>query len=164
MSGRESPAETLSSAAKLMREMARAATPGPWERPLDTRNKDIVGAALPGDEKPRSWEDGIIPGYVTGGYLGRHAGQRERVSVVHCSTWSDGSHARERNGRDLEYIAAMSPPVALAVADWLDDEAGKAAQMDGYEDSAAYPLMLAGYRLPLAVARAFLGEDREAGL
>jgi hypothetical protein len=41
------PAETLRSAAKLMREKAAAATPGPWERPLDVRNKAIVMAALP---------------------------------------------------------------------------------------------------------------------
>jgi hypothetical protein len=46
-----------------------------------------------------------------------------------------------------------------AVADWLEAEAEKAAQMDGYEDSAVYPLMLSGCRLPLAVARAFLGEQ-----
>lgn len=58
----------------------------------------------------------------------------------------------------VKHIAAWHPGVALAVADWLDDEARKAAQTDGYEHSSAYPLMLSGYRLPLAVARAFLGE------
>ena len=46
----------------------------------------------------------------------------------------------------------------LAVADWLETEAENAAGMDGYEDSDAYPLMLAGFRHPLSVARAYLGE------
>lgn len=57
-----------------------------------------------------------------------------------------------------QHIAGMHPLVALAVAQWLDAKAEGAAQTDGFEDSAAYPLMLAGYALPLAVARAYLGE------
>lgn len=56
------------------------------------------------------------------------------------------------------YVAAAGPGFLLTVADWLEAEAGRAAEIDGYEDSNAYPLMLAGFRHPLAVARAYLGE------
>jgi hypothetical protein len=52
----------------------------------------------------------------------------------------------------------MSPLVGLALAGWLEAEAERAAGIEDYEDSAAYPLMLDGYRHPLAVARAFLGD------
>ena len=46
-----------------------------------------------------------------------------------------------------------------AVATWLAGEGERAVQIDSYTDSAAYPLMLDGYRHPLAVARAFLCEQ-----
>lgn len=141
----ETSAGTLRRAARLIRKLASEATPGPWERPLDVRNKDIVGAALPDDEEPRSWADGIIPDYMTRGYLGRYRGQRERVSVVHCATDSLGTHLRKRNGRDLEYVAAMHPGVGLAVAAWLDSAARDAEQI-GPDPFA------------VAVAVAFLGE------
>jgi hypothetical protein len=149
----ETPAETLRRAAALMRSRAEAATPGPWERPLDVRDKNIVGAALPDDEKPRSWEDGIIPSYMTGGYLGRYAGRRERVAVVQCGTLSDGSHSRKRNGRDLEHIAGMDPLVGLAVADWLDDVAA--------DRNPELPYRVEEHAL--AVARAYLGEAQLHG-
>lgn len=115
-------------AAALMRKRAQEATPGPWERPLDTRHKNIVGAALPDDEKPRHYLSGIIPEEFGKhpGYENRYAGQRERVSVVECPTSRLGSFERERNGRDLEYIAAMHPGVALAVAEWLEETARRA--------------------------------------
>ncbi len=52
--------EILRRAAKLMRERAEAATPGPWERPLDVRHKNAVIAALP-DGEEGSYRDGMIP-------------------------------------------------------------------------------------------------------
>ena len=58
-----------------------------------------------------------------------------------------------------QHIAGMHPAVALAAAGWLDREAGSAAGTDACEGSDAYPLMLAGYALPLAVARAYLGTE-----
>jgi hypothetical protein len=121
-------AALLERAATGMREKATAATPGPWERPLDTRHKNLVGAALPEDEEPRQWQGGIIPESFAqySGYSNRYAGQRERVEVVQCSTWSDGRHDRKRNGRDLEYIAAMHPGVGLAVAEWLEESSRQA--------------------------------------
>jgi hypothetical protein len=155
----EPPADLIRRAAALMRKRASEATPGPWERPLDTRSKSIVGAALPEDEAPREWQNGIIPetfGQYPG-YTNRYAGQRERVSVVQCNTWSDGTHDRKRNGRDLEYIAAMNPLVGLAVADWLDREA---SLLDAQVFPQSDPAM---EKYPLAVARAYLGETDKEG-
>ena len=58
----------------------------------------------------------------------------------------------------VQMRATAKTATALAVAKWLDAQAKKAKDIDGYEDSAAYPLMVAGYEHPIAVARAFLGE------
>jgi hypothetical protein len=55
-----------------------------------------------------------------------------------------------------------APGVALALAAWLRATADKASETDGHEDSSLYPLMLQGYRHPLAVARAVLGEEEDA--
>lgn len=147
----ESPAELLRRAAALMRKRAEAATPGPWERPLDTRSKSIVGAALPDDEEPHSWKDGIIPEEFSKypGYSNRYAGQRERIVIAQCPIWSDHSHERKRNGRDLEYIASMDPRVGLALADWLENEAVRMFS----------PANQAIGRYALIVARTYLGEQ-----
>lgn len=160
MTAPESPAEVLRRAAEKLRKLARDATPGPWERPLDVRNKAIVIAARPDDEEPRQWHDGIIPAELAShkGPTGRYAGQRERVSVVQCSTWSDGSHDRKRSGRDLEYVAAMHPEVGKALAALLEREAVLL-------DAALEFCVLCGNHVtacpcpgtPLAVARAVLG-------
>ena len=126
MSDKASPAETLRSAAALMRERANAASPGPWhEMCLGSEGCSVLN-------------DGRLR-------------ERKHVSFSGRKEWK-ADHA------DAEYIAGMSPLVGLALADWLDKEAERAGELSGYEDSAAYPLMLSGYRHPLAVARAFLGE------
>jgi hypothetical protein len=143
------PAETIRRAAKLMRERAGAATPGPWERPLDTRYRDFVMAALPEGEQG-SYRDGLIPAEFAShkGPTGRYAGQRERVSVVSAAIWSIGGFVRKRSGRDLDYIASWHPGVTLAVADWLDEVADdRHACLDGWVVSAA-----------LRIARAYLTE------
>jgi len=89
-----SPADALRTAAKLMRERATAATPGPW-----------TPMAL-GSE-----------GYLV---LREHGTIRERgkgrVGRFGCKDWDD-------DRADAEYVASMHPLVALAVADWLDAEA-----------------------------------------
>jgi len=136
-----------------MRALATAATPGPWERPLDTRHKNLVGAALPDGEQGR-FTDGTVPDYMTSGYLGRYRGQRERVAVVSCNTWSDGHFARKRSGRDLEYIASMGPHVGLALADWLDAVAGQAEQSGNWALHSLSPG-------PLKFALAYLNENEE---
>lgn len=71
------------------------------------------------------------------------------------------SRAVARMREDAERCGDKPGSFLPAVADWLEAEAERAAEIDGYEDSAVYPLMLAGYRRPLAVARAYLGENGE---
>ncbi|HET7326986.1 MAG TPA: hypothetical protein VFJ14_06820 [Nocardioidaceae bacterium] len=86
-------AEELTAAASRLRALAEAATPGPWRT-------ECVGS--------EGW-------HVFGpcGLDERHPPRRPRVSAV---TW--GSF--ESDKADAAYIAAMSPPVALAVAELLD--------------------------------------------
>jgi hypothetical protein len=57
--------------------------------------------------------------------------------------------------------ACGDPPGSFipAVADWLEAEGKRAAEIDRYEGRPVYALMLAGYGHPLAVARAYLGEQ-----
>jgi len=64
----------------------------------------------------------------------------------------------ERDQGDAEHVAGMDPDFAAAVADWLEREGDCAAVLDGYAGTEVYRLMLDGYRRPLAVARAYLGE------
>ena len=85
------PAETLRSAAKLMRERAEKATPGPW-KPMVLGSEGYLVLADWGTVRDR----------------GRH-----RVGRFGLKDW-DGDRA------DAEYVAGMQPLVALAVADWLD--------------------------------------------
>jgi hypothetical protein len=152
------PADELEAAATLLRKRATEATPGPWERPLDTRDKAIVGAALPEDEEPHSWRDGTIPEYFGQypGYANRYAGQRERVAVAAASTRSNGRHARKRSGRDLEYIALMDPDVGLTLADLMDAFARAIRMAD--EHGVAYPEPVR----PLELARLLLRDKHGA--
>lgn len=91
----ENPAETLRRAAKLMRERAGAATPGPWEHPLDY---DVThGYHVRGD---------------------KHVATR----VANCDA-GDGGIGDEEAAGNANYIASMHPMVGLAAADWLDHTA-----------------------------------------
>jgi hypothetical protein len=56
----------------------------------------------------------------------------------------------EHRPYEAEHIASWSPPVALAVAEWLDDAA------EAYQ---AFPDSVPGHSLK--VARAYLGESRD---
>jgi hypothetical protein len=120
VSAPETPAEVLARAARLMRERAGGATPGPWEHETDLD---------------------VTRGYHMEG--GRHVA----TWIANCDMEANAGH-----------IAGMHPLVALAVATWLEDEAGRAKHLDAYADSSAYPLMVAGFRFSLAVARAYLNE------
>lgn len=80
------------------------ATPGPWDRPLNTRFKSVVTAPLPDDE-PSDWKDRIPSDGVP-----------ERVVVAQCQVWSNGRHNRKRSGRDLELIAHAPEDLADLVA------------------------------------------------
>lgn len=108
----------IRAAAKQLRTLADAATPGPWRRPLNTRYKATVTAPLPDGERGE-WLDGNNP----------LTGQRERCTVVAANFRSDGKHSSKRSGRDLEYIAALHPTVGRALADWLASAAEDAEQV-----------------------------------
>ena len=150
------PSQDLREAAKLMRERAEAATPGPWERPLDVRHKNFVMAVLPEGEQG-SYKSGNIPAEFAShkGPTGRYAGQRERVSIVSAAIWSIGGFMRKRSGRDLDYIASMDPGVGLAVADWLDNEALATELCADPLDTPPHRML--PVRHSLKVARAYLG-------
>lgn len=147
MSAPESPAETVRRGAEEMRKLASDATPGPWQRPLNVRNKAIVTAPLPENEPSSNWVDGINP----------TTGEREQCGVVMVNTWSDGRHYRKRSGRDLEYVAAMDPSVALLIADQWDAVADVMAFEERVSSASAPSAIEAKV---LAAALKFLGEAR----
>lgn len=135
-------AEELRAAADTIRKLGREATPGPWHRPLNTRYKASIRAALPEGEQPNKWRDGIDP----------DTGERETVTVVTVPIWSNGEHARKRGGRDLEWIALAHPGLAEPLATWLEVMSG-VAECDaerGFKTSAQT-------EAALAVARVILG-------
>lgn len=124
------PAETLRSAARLMRELACAASEGPWKSWVEGRDHQggdsMIGTA---DE-----DGGDL--YV-------------RVGAGHHPKWV----------ADQDYIASMHPQVGLALARWLEAEAGRASGMDGREDSDAYPMWLETFEHPLRIAGAYLNGE-----
>ena len=66
--------------------------------------------------------------------------------------------AEARDLADATWIAGMPPELGPALAGWLEYEARQAAGIDAHAGRPVYPLMLAGYERPLAVARVILGE------
>lgn len=92
MTAPESPAAVLRRAAALMRERAGAATPGPWEHPLDYD--------------------------VTHGY--RREGSVHVATWIASCDAGDGDISDEQAMANADHIASWHPGVALAVADWLD--------------------------------------------
>lgn len=124
MTDTDSTTARLRQAAALVRQRAAEATPGPWDRPLNTRRKSSVRAPLPEGERG-DWLDGIDPS----------TGKREHCTVATIPIWSDGTFARERGGRDLEWIALMHPGVGEALAVLLET----AATYVGGEPQVAYP-------------------------
>ena len=85
--------ETLREAAKVLRERAGAAIPGPWE----TRSGSLIARS---SSSPRL----MWPPHAT----------------ADAQMWEG---QREQQAADATYIATMHPGVALALADWLDYEA-----------------------------------------
>jgi hypothetical protein len=97
------PSETLRSAAKLMRECADAATPGPWKHMC-------LGS------------EGCLVIRDSGTIRERGHG---RVARFGCKDWQ-ADHA------DAEFVASMSPVAVLPLARWLEFEA-RVADGDGEE-------------------------------
>jgi hypothetical protein len=72
----------------------KAATRGPWARPLNTRYRASVTADMPvGDPASRLINNTD------------HKGNPERVTIVSCPIWSNGKFFRPQSGKDLEFIA-----------------------------------------------------------
>lgn len=92
-----SPAETLRKAAKLMRERAGAATPGPWHA---HSSGDVCD-----DWFVTSRDYGLVS-------TGINDGPDDSLVLV------------ERDQRDAAHIASWHPGAALAVADWLESLSG----------------------------------------
>jgi hypothetical protein len=91
-------AERLRQAASLLRERAEAATPGPWQLdgPFWWRG---------GDTNPDCTT------VITAGV--------DRLPVV---VLPEDRDRRDTSDADAAFIATASPAVALALADWLDDQ------------------------------------------
>lgn len=127
-----SPAVLLREAASKMRELAEAATPGPW-RALCDGYGDTSGGTAEHERRDLLWV--------------RHGDTNVGDVVSTYGNWNARSEA------DVLHIAAWHPAVALAVADWLDEvvaliEFGSELNRAGEVGAA------------LGVARVFLGTDR----
>ena len=129
------PAEELRAAAKAMRERAEAAQPGPWS--IETWKG--MGGTYASVMVP------FGPGAPTA--------KKGLTAMSKLGTQNAGTAA---------HIASWDPPMALAVADWLDAEA------EHYDDLAASPYTAAGAAFiasnfggeidpALKVARAYTG-------
>jgi hypothetical protein len=126
-----SPSEILTAAAKLLRERATAATPGPW-----SWNRWHSNTC------PADCNDPACFLLLVGSphaMVGSADVDRPEVFAVERSV-------QERGEDDAAWIALMHPGVGLALADWLDD----AAEGDAQGEINPYTL---------AVARQFLGGE-----
>lgn len=95
-------ADLLRRAAQAMRERAEAATPGPW-----TYDGNPSGAVWP------------LPYPATLAYV---QPRRDELPVAYAIPNGDVIPTGTQVA-NAEHIASWHPAVALAVADWLDDEA-----------------------------------------
>lgn len=121
------PAETLRAAAKVLRERAEAATPGPWGFTDSEAAASLVN--LP--------DDGMVVMY--GG----------DTPVALCADeFYENEPGEPAPVNDAQYIATMHPGMGLALADWLDLTARR------FDEGLGYP---GDYEKPLTVARLILG-------
>lgn len=99
-------ADRLREAARVLREVAAGAEPGPWE----VRGGGLIARA---SSSPRF----VWPPHAT----------------ADGQYWEG---QREHNRATATYIATMHPGVALALADWLDDTATEVASGATYSQDA----------------------------
>lgn len=99
----------------------------------------------------------IPPPWLAEGVGGiRMDGQRDGYQVMSPPNRIARCQYGNWNGREnAEHIASWHPAVALAVADWLDNEA---LVWDRVGPSAGVAATAPAYALPVAVASAYLGE------
>jgi hypothetical protein len=134
--------DVLRRAARLMRERAEAATPGPWYW------EPASGDDWPqGDESLRSSGKQIT--YDYGGPDGSRVVGEYDAFVV--SSWGYDAYGTDASDEDRAHIASWHPAVALAVADWLDLEVLIASDPKNHAEIS---------REALAVAHAYLGADQ----
>lgn len=130
-------AELLRRAAKTLRERAEAASPGPWIAASHTGRKD--GIALVGRAEDR--------------------GTGRAIAVL------AGVDVRQRHA-DAHYVELIHPPVALAMASWLDATAAVADandEHDGFDLSAVDDTWLAALDVAAAVLREPWATPRNRG-
>lgn len=125
-------AEILREAAALMRARAEAATPGPW-------------LAIVGSGPKRRVQQTALVGVAD---LRGH-GEKGCLAVF--------AGLNKRRADDAEHMAAWHPPVALAVADYLDHAAARAESKIAHGGGAE--AVWSHEHDALTVARAYLGED-----
>lgn len=92
------PLDDLRAAAKLLRDRAEAAAPGPWHRAAD-------------HERPRGQYPDNAIGYWDGEY-------------ARCVSYSGTGQGAEADA-DAVWIVTMHPGVGLALADWLESVAAR---------------------------------------
>ena len=126
-------ADVLRAAAKLMRERANDATPGAWRAFSAGTGRDV------------DW-------YVVSEPYGQVA------TGAHTENGLAEIVLIERDHRDAEHIASWRPLVALAVADWLENEA-KATEImtDERDEESGASILGLPDKCAVAVARAYLG-------
>lgn len=107
----ESPAETMRRAAALMRERAKAATPGPWRPVAGIWGTETFAAVIGSEGVPEDAGTWLMA-------TGRGAASQE-ADADHASSWH--------------------PLVALPVAEWLDEVADdRHACLDAWVERAAF--------------------------
>lgn len=129
-------AERLREAARVLRERAEGATPGPWTRDASyAGNGDLLSENIVHSQ----WD----------------------VASCHGADVApeDGRHLQAR--ADADYLSTMNPTVALAVADWLDATATRAVEIAGTLNNPAVRALLIEDNIPawseaLATADAIL--------
>ncbi|MDQ0102320.1 hypothetical protein J2T10_001966 [Paenarthrobacter nicotinovorans] len=97
--------ETIKTLLDPIQNRLNAATPGPWDRPLNTRFKAFVTAEMPEGDPSSRWTRNID-----------NEGNRERVTVVSVPVWSTGKFYRPQSGKDLEFIAHAPTDTARLLA------------------------------------------------
>jgi len=128
-------ADILRRAAELLRERAQDATPGPWMH---------VDHGPPPSTFMGCGQVVTMGPDVTGGDIAGPTGD--------C--YPRGGYSPFG---DMAYVALMHPPVALALADWLDVTAQ--AMADSHAADPDDPVELSDEGEAVAVARAILRED-----
>jgi len=127
------PAETLRSAAALMRERAEKATRGPWRPVAGIWGSETFAAVIGRGGVPEDAETWLM---ATG-----RGGLSQEADADHAASWH--------------------PLVALAVADWLEStatDADDARLMADRTWSYGYCDSPAGIEAALKIARPYLGE------